>query len=104
NVRELKNAVERAAILSEEAITVADLPEDPHTNPFDDEADRASITSEVADGERPTLRQFRDQAERRYIIETLSSVDWNISKAAEELGIERTNLHKKIRAYGIKRE
>lgn len=104
NVRELKNAVERAAILSEEAITVADLPEDPHTNPFEDESDRASITSEVAEGERPTLRQFRDQAERRYIIETLTGADWNISKAAEELGIERTNLHKKIRAYGIKRE
>jgi DNA-binding NtrC family response regulator len=102
NVRELKNAVERAAILSEETITVADLPEDPHTNPFEDD-DRASITSEVAEGERPTLRQFRDQAERRYIVETLTGVDWNISKAAEALGIERTNLHKKIRAYGIKR-
>ncbi|HTM43424.1 MAG TPA: sigma-54 dependent transcriptional regulator [Polyangiaceae bacterium] len=103
NVRELKNAVERAAILSEDEITVADLPEDPHTNPFDDEPERVSIIPEIPSGERPTLRQFRDQTERRYIVETLSSVDWNISKAAETLGIERTNLHKKVRAYGIKR-
>src|SRR6185369_9969672 len=38
NVRELKNVVERAAILSGDVITIADLPEDPHANPFDDEA------------------------------------------------------------------
>ncbi|RYE86001.1 MAG: sigma-54-dependent Fis family transcriptional regulator, partial [Myxococcales bacterium] len=37
NVRELKNVVERAAILSGDVITIADLPEDPHANPFDDE-------------------------------------------------------------------
>jgi transcriptional regulator of acetoin/glycerol metabolism len=33
----------------------------------------------------------------------LTAFDWNISKAAIALGVERTNLHKKIRAYGIKR-
>src|SRR5215831_71627 len=38
NVRELKNVVERAAILSGDVITIADLPEDPHANPFDDES------------------------------------------------------------------
>src|SRR4030095_5864030 len=47
NVRELKNVVERAAILSGDVITIADLPEDPHSSPFDDEpesADEASST------------------------------------------------------------
>jgi DNA-binding NtrC family response regulator len=111
NVRELKNVVERAAILSSDIITVADLPEDPHVNPFEDEAVTSIAPSDLpmmrqnADaGQRLTLREYRDSVERIYIVETLDSCDWNISKAAVMLGVERTNLHKKIRAYGIKRE
>jgi DNA-binding NtrC family response regulator len=111
NVRELKNVVERAAILSSDIITVADLPEDPHINPFDDEALPSLPPLELAlarpgaeAGQRLTLREFRDSVERGYIVETLDSCEWNISKAAVLLGVERTNLHKKIRSYGIKRE
>jgi transcriptional regulator with GAF, ATPase, and Fis domain len=109
NVRELKNVVERAAILSGDSITVADLPEDPHSSPFEDDNDvnepahtgRPPVVGD--DGERLTLRAFREAAERGYIVDTLRDFDWNISKAAIALGVERTNLHKKIRAYGIKR-
>jgi transcriptional regulator of acetoin/glycerol metabolism len=54
-------------------------------------------------GTRPTLRDWRDRCERDYIVETLRELDWNISRAAIALGVERTNLHKKIRAYGVKR-
>lgn len=104
NVRELKNVVERAAILSSDVISVADLPEDPHVSPFDDEPPySASLTSARADGERLSLREYRDAAERSYIVQTLAETEWNISKAAVSLSVERTNLHKKIRAYGIKR-
>jgi len=115
NVRELKNVVERAAILSSDVITIADLPEDPHTSPFEDDAADEDESSQEqaratppppavgASGERPTLREYRESAERAYIIDTLKAFDWNISKAAVALGVERTNLHKKIRGYGIKR-
>src|SRR6478609_3054432 len=118
NVRELKNVVERAAILSSDVITIADLPEDPHDSPFDDEAEDASATAasthdSVPDAEstplpqassdRLTLREYRETTERAYIIDTLKALDWNISKAAIVLGVERTNLHKKVRSYGIKR-
>ena len=116
NVRELKNVVERAAILSSDVITVADLPEDPHESPFDDEVeDTGAVSSDGAEAEststplpraptdRQTLRDFRESTERAYIIETLKALDWNISKAAIILGVERTNLHKKVRSYGIKR-
>jgi two-component system, NtrC family, nitrogen regulation response regulator NtrX len=113
NVRELKNVVERAAILSGDVITIADLPEDPHSSPFDDDsdADGESTSTPVpppppvasSSGERMTLREYREAAERNYIIDTLKSFEWNISKASVALGVERTNLHKKIRAYGIKR-
>ena len=121
NVRELKNVVERAAILSGEMITIADLPEDPHANPFEDDTPDVGgepmppETSEEPMGDyiaqlsasgmkdRLTLRELRDRVERRYIVETLRSLEWNISRTATVLGVERTNLHKKIRAYGIKR-
>jgi two-component system, NtrC family, nitrogen regulation response regulator NtrX len=118
NVRELKNVVERAAILSSDVITIADLPEDPHDSPFDDEVEEAGAGSAThsdsspdaestplpqASGDRLTLREYRETTERSYIIDTLKALDWNISKAAIVLGVERTNLHKKVRAYGIKR-
>ena len=113
NVRELKNVVDRAAILSGDVITIADLPEDPHTSPFDDDGEGAEDAAPAgappwpavrgSGGERMTLRDYREAAERSYIVDTLKAFDWNISKAAVILGVERTNLHKKIRAYGIKR-
>jgi DNA-binding NtrC family response regulator len=130
NVRELKNVVERAAILSLDRVTVADLPEDPHASPFDDEDATSDDSTLAIDDEGPastgstgsaashatgalgasgseshvlTLRQHREQAERAYILETLRVVGWNISRAATLLGVERTNLHKKIRSHGIKR-
>jgi two-component system, NtrC family, nitrogen regulation response regulator NtrX len=105
--------VERAAILSSDVLTVADLPEDPHLSPFDDDVEpdveeSAATTPLPVPGPRQpgaqlTLREFREGAEKTYILDTLKALDWNISKAAVVLGVERTNLHKKIRAYGIKR-
>ncbi|HET9933476.1 MAG TPA: sigma-54 dependent transcriptional regulator [Polyangiaceae bacterium] len=108
NVRELKNVVERAAILSSDVITVADLPEDPHSSPFEDESeDETALPNAAAQPDatrgRLTLREHRDAAERAYILDTLKELSWNISRASVVLGVERTNLHKKIRAYGIKR-
>jgi DNA-binding NtrC family response regulator len=104
NVRELKNVVERAAILSSDVISIADLPEDPHDSPFDDDPlPTAVAVGGPSSGERLSLREYRDAAERAYIVKTLTDTDWNISKAAVTLSVERTNLHKKIRAYGITR-
>jgi DNA-binding NtrC family response regulator len=125
NIRELKNVVERMAILSGDRVTIADLPEDPHESPFGEEesSSDASGPHDVTDEEptvgpgdsmQParsmappanylTLREFRDQSERRYIVETLKITGWNISRTAIILGVERTNLHKKIRAYQVKR-
>ncbi|MBL8683012.1 MAG: sigma-54-dependent Fis family transcriptional regulator [Myxococcales bacterium] len=72
----------------------------------DDDADDYVASVHVArePGSRLTLREFRDQAERDYIVATLREVDFNISRAATILGIERTNLHKKMRALGVKRD
>jgi two-component system nitrogen regulation response regulator NtrX len=50
------------------------------------------------------LREFRDLVERDYILARLEENGWNISRTAGLLGIERTNLHKKMRALGIGRQ
>jgi len=110
-----------ASGVASDVITIADLPEDPHDSPFDDELEEAgasaSLVSDGPDsestntstplpqtsGDRLTLREYREATERSYIVDTLKALDWNISKASIVLGVERTNLHKKVRAYGIKR-
>ena len=105
NVRELRNVVERMAILSGDRITMDDLPEEGVLS----EGRRDSVpTSDFPpttdeSGERLTLRDYRSRAEKEYILQTLDEVGWNISRAATILGVERTNLHKKMRSYGIRR-
>jgi len=107
NVRELKNVIERAAILAGDVVTVADLPEDPHVDPFDDGAAGPLAAGEpyrpARGDQRLSLREVRQEAERHHIVQTLVELDWNVSRAAGALGVERTNLHKKIRAYKIQR-
>jgi two-component system nitrogen regulation response regulator NtrX len=50
------------------------------------------------------LREFREEMEKEFILAKLGEHGWNISRTAETLGIERTNLHKKMRAHGITRD
>jgi DNA-binding NtrC family response regulator len=106
NVRELRNVVERMAILSGDRITLDDLPEEGVLSEVRRESTPASELPAMVDeaGERLTLREYRSRAEKDYILQTLDEVGWNISRAATILGVERTNLHKKMRSYGIRRE
>jgi transcriptional regulator with GAF, ATPase, and Fis domain len=105
NVRELRNVVERMAILSGDRITLDDLPaEGVLSQERRDSAPPSDFPSAISQsGERLTLREYRSRAEKEYILQTLDEVGWNISKAATVLGVERTNLHKKMRSYGIRR-
>lgn len=106
NVRELRNVVERMAILSGDRITLDDLPDEGVLSEVRRESTaRSELPSQLDEaGERLTLRDYRSRAEKKYIIETLDQVGWNISRAATILGVERTNLHKKMRSYGIRRD
>ncbi len=120
NVRELRNVVERMVILSGPTITVDDVPSDwlSQADPGNDvlEPDQgggvpaATVATDdafrvpVETSERLTLRAFRDRAETEFIRATLRTCEWNISRAALALGLERTHLHKKMRAFGIRRE
>jgi two-component system, NtrC family, nitrogen regulation response regulator NtrX len=95
NVRELKNIIERVVIMSDESISVEDLP------PFLSATSKP--TFDLKRYQDRTLREFKEEMEREFIVMRLEEHGWNISRAAGALGIERTNLHKKLKAYGIQR-
>ncbi|HEV8320388.1 MAG TPA: sigma-54 dependent transcriptional regulator [Myxococcota bacterium] len=95
NVRELKNVVERMVILSDDVIQEKDLPE--YITGAPPSFDHRAFAGR-------TLREFSYEMEREFIRAALDRHDWNVSRSAAALGIERTNLHKKMKAYGIRRE
>ena len=90
NVRELRNVVERMAILT---------PDDRIT------ADAIPLELRSTPAARPVagLQEVRDAAERDRIRQALDQTDWNVTAAARLLDTERTALHKRIRALGLKR-
>ena len=93
NVRELRNMVERLVImLPGDAIAAEDLPP-----PLRAKTEAAATAP--ADGK--PLKEARDSFERAYILAELRAQDWNMTRTAERLGIERSHLYRKIRAYGI---
>jgi two-component system nitrogen regulation response regulator NtrX len=96
NVRELKNAVERLAILSEgQTITLGELEE---IEPARDAALRAPVAAEG------TFHEYKEAAERGFILSKLQENDWNVSETARKIDMPRSNLYKKIEKYGLRRE
>lgn len=105
NVRELRNVVERLVIMSDDTITERDLP--PYLGgPRRPSADKDNAVGgvDVTQYGDHTLREFREIVETAFIKFKLNEFGWNISRTALALGIERTNLHKKLRALGIQRQ
>ncbi len=99
NVRELYNVVERLLILSEgDEVTERDVeqyvrPGGAGQDPF---VGLMNQYDQFAD--------FRDMAEKLFIERKLEEFDWNVSKTAEEIGIQRSHLYNKLNKYGIERE
>lgn len=92
NIRELKNVVERMAILGGQTLNEEHLilPQE-----FSDDTSSFGFTP---------LKNYRNKVERSYIIQTLKKTGGNISEAAGLLDVERTYLHKKINQYEIKKK
>jgi DNA-binding NtrC family response regulator len=101
NVRELRNVCERMVIMSGDRITVADVPET--VGPRAAAAPPAAGSTDLSRYGEVPLRELRDLVERDYILKKLEEHDWNITQAAQALGVERTNLHKKIKQHGLSR-
>ena len=102
NIRELRNTVERMIIMtSGDTIDVADLP-DIVRSPAAAAAPKLSGDNEAAKG--GTLREFKDNAERAFLVAKLRENGWNISKTAEVIDTPRSNLYKKLEQYQISQE
>jgi two-component system nitrogen regulation response regulator NtrX len=95
NIRELRNAVERLMIMVPSAvISAADIAALGMFDPG--RGVRQSDFFSYA-----TLREARDAFEKDFICRKLQENDWNISRTADAISVERSNLHKKIKSYGI---
>ena len=110
NIRELRNIIERLVILSGDTIEVTDLPpflggtgpsvRAPSMGPQGPRDPGDSLGRYLDLG----IKEFRDEVERDYLRIKLGHNDWNISRTAQLLGIERTNLHKRIKTLGLERD
>jgi two-component system, NtrC family, nitrogen regulation response regulator NtrX len=96
NVRELRNMIERLVIMvPTDSIDITDLP----AEFFRAAAEIISTAMRLT-----TLQEFKDEAEKAYIIAKLREHGWNVAKTAEAIDTPRSNLYKKIELYNIKRE
>jgi two-component system, NtrC family, nitrogen regulation response regulator NtrX len=110
NVRELRNLAERLVILAGNPVRLEDLP------PQISGGQGSARPPVLAGGAAPkaggvdisqygnlTLRELREAVERDYILRKLEDTGWNVTRTAEILGIERTNLHKKLKQLGLRK-
>ena len=98
NVRELRNTVERLLILAGgDAVRAADV----------DMLATGRSSSGGRGGEllsTDSFTEFKDGAERVYILQKLRENDWNVAETARRIDMPRSNLYKKIEKYGLVRE
>ena len=91
NVRELKNTVERIVIMqSAQTITPAELPR------LNSTGERPASTFRF-----PSFREATDAYQREFILHKLAEFDNNVSKAAEDMGVDRSHLYRRMKSLGI---
>ena len=96
NVRELKNLVERVLIMTDaDPIDAKDLPPEARVSPAEISERGLAMT---------TLSEFKEFAERQFLMAKLRENGWNISRTAEVIQTPRSNLYKKIEHHKISRE
>jgi two-component system nitrogen regulation response regulator NtrX len=96
NVRELKNLIERVLIMTDaDPVEAKDLPPEARVSP-----------TEISERglQLATLSQFKEYAEREFLVAKLRENGWNISRTAEVIQTPRSNLYKKIEHHKIVRE
>jgi len=98
NIRELRNAVERMVLLSDGNEITRD--------------DVSMLTSMNSGSEGDineliemsfTFQEYKEQAERLYLLKKLEKNDWNISATADEIDIQRSHIYNKMKKYDIER-
>ena len=112
NIRELRNTIERVLIMAAgDMVRVDDLPQDIQSDGGPAAVTELREPAAAGAGGAPasapgtgTLREFKDAAERAFLVQKLREHNWNISKTAEVIDTPRSNLYKKLEQYGIKQE
>lgn len=98
NVRELRNTVERLMILAPgPKVRAVDVERMGHLTDSS-----AHVTGELL--AVPEFVNFKEQAERAYLITKLREFEWNVAETARSIGLRRSNLYKKIEKFGLVRE
>jgi len=105
NVRELKNTIERLVITGEgKMIGAKDLPQNLRQTPDTYEGTPVPRTNKELKQIKKRLREAATSGiERSFVLEALERNNWNVSKAAQETGIQRPNFHSLMRKHGIRR-
>ena len=99
NIRELKNLIERLVIMTPDLeITLVDIPQEILKE------HQASPKGSTSDMMPDSYREAKELFEKQFLLAKLKKNNWNVSRTAEEIGLERSNLHRKIKAYGIESE
>ncbi|SMO31883.1 sigma-54-dependent transcriptional regulator [Gracilimonas mengyeensis] len=98
NVRELQNAVERLGILA----TGEEITEETVQNVLKSRDLKAEDLGNLAD-ETEDFQDFKETAERLFLVKQLEKNDWNISQTAETIGIQRSHMYNKMKKYNIER-
>lgn len=102
NIRELRNMVERLIILSDKTITDSDVKA--FANPSAPVTAVVPAAAPQTDFDQFTnFQEYKDYAEREYIKFKLEKNNWNVSKTADDIDIQRSHLYSKIEKFGLKR-
>lgn len=107
NIRELRNIVERAAILTRNNILGEKEIASVLPSALTHSTSKASAAPPVKNNNsirKGSLKEMAEDYEKNIILETLKNNDWNVSKTADILELERSHLYKKMKLYGISRE
>jgi len=105
NIRELRNMVERLIILSDKTITDADVKAfaNPSGPSHENNGSGAPAAPQTDFNQFKNFQEYKDFAEREYIKFKLEKNNWNVSKTADDIDIQRSHLYSKIEKYGLKR-
>jgi two-component system nitrogen regulation response regulator NtrX len=103
NIRELRNMVERLIILSDKTITDSDVKAFANPSAPVVATAGAAAAPQTDFDQFTNFQEYKDYAEREYIKFKLEKNNWNVSKTADDIDIQRSHLYSKIEKFGLKR-
>jgi two-component system nitrogen regulation response regulator NtrX len=103
NIRELRNMVERLIILSDKTITDSDVKAFANPLATAPSTNGTAAAPQTDYDQFTNFQEYKDYAEREYIKFKLEKNNWNVSKTADDIDIQRSHLYSKIEKFGLKR-